>query len=191
MRPSLRLPLIVVGLVVFALAVSAPSRADHIAGTSCGSTVSCAGHEYWPRMTLDDVQKAREYRGTTLRGKPGNDDELLGWHGSDTLYGGAGADVIWADHVGTGQPTTQWDHIWGGPGGDFVYSAKGRNTIRSEGGNDAVKIRYGHGFLDCGSGIDTVYVPRSRKSKWTIRNCERYEYRTEAARGHGIKRVGD
>ncbi len=166
------------------------SRANHIKGTSCGSTVSCAGHEYWPRMTQRDVQKADEYDGSTLRGKKNNNDELLGWHGSDTLYGGVGNDVLWGDHIGDGQPSKQRDVIYGGLGNDFIYSSHGTNVIEAGGGNDAIKTRYGRGRLDCGSGIDIVYIPKSRKSKWRFWNCEKFEYRTESRRGHGIKTHG-
>jgi Ca2+-binding RTX toxin-like protein len=161
--------------------------ADHIEGTSCGTTVTCASHEGWPRMTLDDVQRADKWRGTTLRGKPNNSDELLGWHGSDRLYGYDRSDVLWGDHVGTGQPSSQWDRMYGGPGDDFIYSSRGRNTIYGGSGNDAIKIRYGRGFLDCGAGRDVINVPRSRKHRWRIRNCEKVDYRTERQRGGGLK----
>jgi len=169
-----------------ALTLASAAAADHIEGTSCGTTAKCADHDGWPKMTLDDVQTAA-INGTTLRGKPNNSDELLGWHGSDTLYGYGRADVLWADHIGTGQPTTQRDRIYGGPGNDFIYSSHGHNTIDGGAGNDAIKIRYGRGVLDCGPGRDIYNVPRSRKSRWKIRNCEKVDHRTEAQRGGGIK----
>ncbi|MDP1848118.1 MAG: hypothetical protein Q8K79_10035 [Solirubrobacteraceae bacterium] len=170
-----------------ALSLASVAAADHIEGTSCGTSAKCADHDGWPRMTLDDVQTAAQSRGTTLRGKPDNSDELLGWHGSDTLWGYGRADVLWGDHIGTGQPTTQWDRIYGGPGNDFIYSSRGRNTIDAGPGNDAIKIRYGRGVLNCGPGRDVYNVPRSRKSRWKIRNCEKVDYRTEAQRGGGLK----
>jgi hypothetical protein len=175
------------------VAISAPllpagaADADHIEGTSCGASVKCAGHEHWPRMTMDDVQRADKWHGSALRGKPNNTDELLGWHGSDRLFGHDQADVLWADHVGEGQPKGQWDRIWGGDGGDFIYSSRGRNTIYAGPGNDAIKTRYGRGRLDCGAGRDVVYVPKSRRRNWTFRNCEKYDGRSEAQRGGGIK----
>lgn len=174
-------------LAAAALAGAAPAGADHIQGTSCGSARSCASHDYWPRMTFDDVKKA-SVRGSTLRGRRYRVNELLGWHGSDRLYGGERSDVLWADHDGTGQPTRQWDRIWGRAGTDFIYSSRGRNTIYGGSGNDAIKIRYGRGFVDCGPGRDVVGVPRSRKRNWQIRNCEKFDYRTEAQRGgKGLK----
>lgn|GEM_PF-2519330 len=163
------------------------SWAGHIAGSPCRVASSCAGHEFWPRMTANDVQRAGEYRGTTLRGRPGNRDELLGWHGSDTLYGGDQADVLWADHVGTGQPRTQSDRMYGGAGDDFLYAARGRNTISGGPGNDAIKARYGRGAVDCGPGRDIVHLPKSRRRNWTFTGCERFEYRSESAAGRGLK----
>ena len=178
-----------VGLGLAVSLLGAPAGlANHIAGTPCNNTtVKCAGHEFWPRMTLADVQKAKQHQGTTLRGKPNKSNELLGWHGSDYLYGTNKADVLWADHIGLGQPTGQWDRIWGGAGNDFIYSARGRNTLYGGPGNDAIKARYGRGLVDCGPGRDIVHVPKSRKKNWTFVNCEKYEYRTESAVGHGIK----
>lgn len=164
-----------------------PTLANHIVGTSCGNTASCAGHEYWPRMTQADVQKAAENRGTTLRGKANRSDELLGWHGSDKLYGGAKADVLWGDHIAAGQPTTQKDFLSGGPGGDFIYTSRGTNTVLGGEGNDAIKARYGRGSINCGPGRDIVYIPKKRKRNWRFERCEAFEYRTEAQRGHGIK----
>lgn len=163
------------------------SRADHIEGTSCGGSQSCAGHQFWPRMTPSDVQKARENAGTTLRGKPGNDDELLGWHGSDKLYGGEGSDVLWGDHIAARQPTNQKDFVSGGPGNDFIYTSRGVSTVLGGQGNDAIKARYGRGSVDCGSGKDIVHVPKSRKRNWKFRNCEKFESRTEAQVGRGLK----
>ncbi len=164
-----------------------PAVANHIPGTSCGSVRACAGHEFWPRMTLSDVQVADETEGSTLRGRPGNSDELLGWHGSDTLYGGEKADVLWADHIGTGQPKNQVDVLYGGPGDDFLYSAAGRNTLSGGPGNDAIKARYGRGTVDCGPGRDIVHLPKKRRVNWTFKGCERFEYRSESATGRGLK----
>jgi hypothetical protein len=100
--------------------LASAAAADHIEGTSCGTTAKCADREGWPRMMPDDVQAAAQFGRTTLRGKPNDSDELLGWHGSDTLWGYGRADVLWGDHIATGQPTTQWNRDYGGPGNDFI-----------------------------------------------------------------------
>lgn len=168
-----------------ALDLAGDAAANHIQPNACGR-MACAD-PYWPLMTLDNVQKARPTGRNTLSGRKHEANVLLGWHGSDTLYGGDKSDVLWADHVGTNQPTSQVDVIYGYGGDDFIYSARGRNTIYGGPGNDAIKIRYGHGFLDCGRGNDIVNVPRSRQRFWTIRNCETIDHVTKKGHGGGLK----
>ncbi len=138
-------------------------------------------------MTSSDVQRASKTKGSTLRGRKGRSDELLGWHGSDVLYGGDKADVLWADHVGTNQPRGQVDRLYGGAGDDFLYSAAGRNTLVGGPGNDAIKARYGRGTIDCGPGRDIVHLPKKRRVNWKFKGCEKFEYRSESAVGHGLK----
>lgn len=180
-----------IALIGFAAVTYATAaQADHVASSPCAEAGACAGHKYWPQMTIDDVRKTRQYTGGTLRGKPGNSDELLGWHGSDTLYGGDRADVLWADHVGTGQLTTQRDRLYGGAGDDYLYSSRGTNTLKGGPGNDAIKARYGRGIVDCGPGVDIVHLPKKRRKNWTFIGCEKFEYRSESEVGHGLKTPG-
>lgn len=185
----MRLPVLLLVAAGSAL-FPAAARADHIVGTSCGASVTCAGHQFWPRMTLADVQKA-DIGGSVLNGRRGNADELLGWHGSDTLNGHSRSDVLWGDHEGDGQPKKQRDRINGHGGDDYIYSSHGRSVIDAGDGWDAIKVRYGRGKLDCGPGRDFVYIPRSRKKRWDFTSCERFEYRTEAEVGHGLKTLRD
>lgn len=178
-------------LIGFAAMTATVAQANHIANSPCAEAGACAGHEYWPRMTMDDVRKTPKNAGGTLRGKPGNSDELLGWHGSDTLYGGDQADVLWADHIGgKGQLTTQTDRLYGGAGDDYLYSARGTNILKGGPGNDAIKARYGRGIVDCGPGRDIVYLPKKRRKNWTFISCEKFEYRSESGVGHGLKTPG-
>jgi Ca2+-binding RTX toxin-like protein len=185
---SLRVRRILTFIVPFAvlLTLAGTAAADHIIGTACNRTQKCADHDGWPRMTLADVQIASP-TGSTLRGREQRVNELLGWHGSDTLYGGERADVLWADHIGVGQPTDQVDVIYGYGGTDFIYSGHGRNTIYGGAGNDAIKVRYGRGLVDCGPGRDVINLPRGRQSRWTVRNCEKIDRLTEQARGGGLQ----
>ena len=169
------------------LGAAGTAFADHIEGSSCGSSVSCAGHQFWPRMTFDDVQKAAKDAASVLEGDADAVNELLGWHGSDTLHGGSRSDVIWGDHTADNQPLGQWDRMYGYAGSDFIYSSRGRNTIDGGPDNDAIKARYGRGVVNCGPGRDIVWVPKRRKRNWVFKNCEKFEYRTESAVGHGLK----
>lgn len=82
-----------------------------------------------------------------LCGEGGN-DKLFGKAGDDQLVGGSGEDVVEGDDGS--------DYIKGGSGKDFIKGGPGDDTIR--GGsfnrtNDGAKD-----VIDCGAGIDTVYV---------------------------------
>lgn len=178
----MRRSLLTLALSLVALAVG--EQATH--ATACGTTQKCAGHEFWPAIAKENIQIAHG-GGVTFRGAPNASNELLGYHGSDTLYGGNKSDVLWSDYIGTGQPATQVDKLYGGPGNDFLYSSHGLNTLDAGPGNDAIKARYGRGTVDCGAGRDIVYIPKSRKSRWKFKGCEKFEYRSESVLGHGLK----
>lgn len=166
------------------VALVAGHEAAH--ATACGTTAKCAGHEFWPTIAHSNVQIAQG-GGVTFHGAQDASSELLGFHGSDTLYGGDKADVLWGDYAASGQPATQVDHLYGGGGNDFLYSSHGVNTLDGGAGNDAIKARYGHGTVNCGAGRDIVYIPKSRKRNWKFTGCEKFEYRSESALGHGLK----
>lgn len=174
----------ILALVLASLAGTAGAQVTH--ASACGTTTKCAGHEFWPTIDKRNIQIAHG-GGVTFRGAQDESSELLGFHGSDTLYGGNKADVLWGDYIGDGQPSTQVDKLYAGPGNDFLYSSHGRNTLDAGPGNDAIKARYGSGTVNCGSGRDIVYVPRSRKSHWTFKGCEKFEYRSESVIGHGLE----
>jgi Ca2+-binding RTX toxin-like protein len=99
-------------------------------------------------------------------------NELLGGHGSDTLFAGPEGDVLWSDFKPNG-PKGQVDKITGGDGRDFIYGGPGRNVIKAGAGNDFVKSRYGRGVVDCGPGNDIVYTSRRYRKRYTFRGCER------------------
>lgn len=183
----LRRRLIIAVTAASTLAVGGVATADHIEGTSCGRSMACADHDYWPKMTLSDVQRAKPGGTNVLRGRTDRVNELLGWHGSDTLYGGEKSDVLWADHVGTDQPRTQKDVVYGRGGTDFIYSSRGKNTLYGGAGNDAIKVRYGTGLVDCGPGRDVINLPRTKQKNWTVKNCEKIDRLSERQRGGGLK----
>ncbi len=144
-----------------------------------------ADHKYWP--TIDgELRKAKGGKSTTYQGTPRN-DELLGHHGSDKLYGHDGSDVLWGDWDPKGQPGRQRDLIDGGNGTDFIYASHGHNRILGGAGNDAISAHYGHGTIDCGPGRDIYHVPKTRKNKYKVKNCEKVERRGEKKRGGGLK----
>jgi len=166
------------------LAVAVPAMADHIPGRPCSN---CASHEYWPTIH-GRLAKANNGQAATFHGTR-RSDELLGHHGSDSLYGRGRSDVLWGDwQGGADQPTNQRDRIYGGGGNDFIYGSHGRNVIYGGPGNDAISVHYGRGIVDCGPGRDIYHVARSRRKDYKFRNCEKVDYRPEASRGgHGLK----
>jgi Ca2+-binding RTX toxin-like protein len=138
-----------------------------------------------PRYSCDAVHKrgachrrmVHTGHGRVVTSKSGH-NELLGGHGSDTIYAGPWGDVVWADYKPSGQPMTQVDRIYGGNGRDFIYAGHGTNYIAAGGGDDYVKAHFGRGSIDCGGGSDILYVSRRAQRHYTIRHCERISHKT-------------
>ena len=142
------------------------------------STASAnTSHEGWPAIQLLLMHKLDEHG--VLRGNPGLHNELLGGHGNDIIVGGNRSDVLWGDYKPSGQPETQVDTMYGGPGRDFIYASHGRNNIYAGAGNDWIKAHFGTGgVIDCGSGRDLLYISRRAQPHYQIRHCERISHRT-------------
>lgn len=174
--PSLRLAL----LLTVALASLAGTALAHHTPGSC---THCADHSAWPEIN-GIIQRAV---GPVAYTATDRNDELMGHHGSDVLRGGRGRDVIWGDYDPYGQPASQVDRIYGGPGTDFIYGSHGRNIIHAGPGNDAISVHYGRGIVDCGPGRDIYHVARSRRHGYRFRNCEKVDYRPESVRGGGLR----
>ena len=122
-------------------------------------------------------RKAKKGKGRVMTSRAVH-NELLGGHGSDTIYAGPIGDVIWGDYKPSGQPNTQRDRLNGGAGRDFIYASHGWNTIKANGGNDWIKAHYGRGIIDCGRGNDLLYISRRAKKHYKIRHCERISHKT-------------
>ena len=180
---SRRAPRALGALVLLALLSFLPAAsADHIPGAPCND---CASHEHWPTIH-GVVKKADDGRSSRFVGGA-RSDELLGHYGFDTLSGRGRSDILWGDHDGTGQPSSQNDLIYGGSGNDFIYGSHGRNVIYGGRGNDAISVHYGRGRVDCGPGRDIYHIARSRKKGYRFVNCEKVDYRPERQRGGGLK----
>jgi Ca2+-binding RTX toxin-like protein len=121
--------------------------------------------------------RVRGTRGRVMTRRHGH-NELLGGHGSDTIHAGPWGDVIWGDYKPSGQPTSQHDRLWGGPGRDHIYASHGRNAIRAGGGNDWIKAHFGNGLVNCGGGNDLLYISRRAQKHYKIRGCERISHKT-------------
>jgi Ca2+-binding RTX toxin-like protein len=116
-------------------------------------------------------------RGLVMTSAPGH-NELLGGHGSDTIYAGPWGDVLWGDFKPSGQPAGQSDQLYGGPGRDFIYASHGTNTISAGAGNDWIKAHFGRGSIDCGPGNDLLYISRRAQRGYRVRGCERISHKT-------------
>jgi Ca2+-binding RTX toxin-like protein len=138
-----------------------------------------------PRYSCDSVhlrgkcqrRMVHTASGVVVTNRAGH-NELLGGHGSDTIYAGPWGDVLWGDYKPSGQNSTQHDTIVGGPGNDFIYSSHGVNAIAAGGGNDFVKAHFGRGAIDCGGGRDKLFISRRAQRHFTIRGCETISHKT-------------
>jgi Ca2+-binding RTX toxin-like protein len=131
----------------------------------------------WPRIDgelwINTHDKDASHTGTA------RNDELLGGHGDDRLYGGPGHDVIWTDHNASGNTTRQRDAVYAGAGHDWVYASHGWNNIHGGKGQDTIRVWFGRGFVDCGPGAnDILYVSRTQDRKVKRRHCERVSHKS-------------
>ncbi len=155
---------------------SAAACAPVLSGESCGpgngrrtpGGGEKVPHDGWPAVT-GILWKVSDSRGHSKTGAEAN-DELLGHHGSDTLDGGAGKDILWGDWDPVANNTSQRDVLRGGAGDDWLYPSHGPSTVSGGAGNDHVWAYYGHGTIDCGPGRDTVRVRLG--SAFRLRGCE-------------------
>lgn len=105
-------------------------------------------------------------------------NELLGGHGNDTIHAGPWGDVVWGDFKPSGQPTTQVDRLFGGPGRDFIYAGHGWNTIWTGGGRDVVHAHFGRGIIHCNSRAALVYLSHRSLRRYRLDGCPRVSFRT-------------
>jgi hypothetical protein len=128
-------------------------------------------HKGWPRITgiLWSVQEGGRGRHSHTGG-PLN-DELLGHHGSDTIDGAEGNDVIWGDWDPNNNNSSQRDKLDGGPGNDWIYPSHGNSRVKGGPGNDYVYAFYGRGTIDCGPGRHDKARVRL-VNHYKVRNCE-------------------
>ena len=128
---------------------------------------------FWPKVSgilWQVVDESRDpLKKRTKIGGPLN-DELLGRHGADWLFGGRGHDVLWGDWDPIANNTRQRDVLSGGPGNDWLYPSHGRSIVKGGTGVDYVWAYYGKGTIDCGPGIDMARIRTNGAFK--TRNCE-------------------
>ena len=105
-------------------------------------------HNGWPAVT-GILWKVLDSSGRKKVGGADN-DELLGHHGSDRVFGGEGNDILWGDWDPQNNNTRQKDVLDGGPGNDWIYPSHGSTVVKAGAGKDYVWAYYGRGTIDCG-----------------------------------------
>jgi len=127
-------------------------------------------HAGWPN--IDGALKInKQDQSTPLHGQANRHNELLGGHGSDTIYGGSAGDVLWGDYKPCCQPTTQVDHIFAGPGNDFIYTSHGTNYVHTGGGRDVVHAHFGRGEIFCDSSTVMVFMSHVSRRRYRLHGC--------------------
>ena len=138
----------------------APSQPGVQCGPGNGRKTSGGGskvpHTGWPAVT-GILWKVLDSSGRKKVGGAAN-DELLGHHGSDRIFGGPGNDILWGDWDPSNNNTHQKDVLDGGPGNDWLYPSHGTTVVKGGAGKDYVWAYYGRGTIDCGPGQDTARV---------------------------------
>ncbi len=133
-------------------------------------------HAGWPEidgmLVMHKADESGDISGLALL-----HNELLGGHGDDVIHAGAAGDVLWGDYKPGGQPTTQVDQLFGGPGRDFIYAGHGTNVIVTGGGRDVVHAHFGRGEIRCGADA-TVFLSHRSRSRYTLIGCRHISYRT-------------
>jgi RTX calcium-binding nonapeptide repeat (4 copies) len=145
---------------------ASPSVVHHLAGVA-PLVLSVPVHNY--------VSKTNQgYAGSNARPTWLGHNELLGGHGSDTIWAGPMGDVIWGDYKPSGQPDNQVDRLHGGAGDDYIYASHGLNYIWTGAGNDHLQLVYGHGIVDCnGSGLKTLVMRKLASNRpWKLVGCK-------------------
>jgi hypothetical protein len=141
-----------------------------------GTAAANTSHAGWPEIDgLLVMHKADE--SGELRGVPERHNELLGGHGNDVIHAGIAGDVLWGDYKPSGQPETQVDQLFGGPGRDFIYAGHGTNLIVTGDGRDVVHAHFGRGEIRCGPRTTVFLSHRSRRA-YKLVGCRRISYRT-------------
>jgi Ca2+-binding RTX toxin-like protein len=144
----------------------------------CAAAPANTSHDGWPKIDGDLIMHKADQSGNIRARKLKRHNELLGGHGNDTIYAGRVGDVLWGDYKPSGQPETQVDRIYGGPGKDFIYASHGANFIHGGGGPDQIHAHFGHGAIYCASGKATVFLSHRSRKRYSLHGCSRISYKT-------------
>jgi Ca2+-binding RTX toxin-like protein len=146
-----------------------------LATLSAPAALADTSHKGWPKFDTKPWINKSDADATHHGGA--KNDEVLGGHGDDMLYGEGGRDVLWGDYKPSGQGTAQHDTLDSGPGNDFIYASHGYNDIQGGTGADIVHSHFGRGKIDCGPGHDILFISHKARRGYKVSNCETISYK--------------
>jgi Ca2+-binding RTX toxin-like protein len=163
---------------MFSRSLTAVVLALVLAAVSVPAASAQTSHQGWPKIDgelwINKTDQSTGHHGGA------NNDELLGGHADDQLFGEGGKDVLWGDYKPSGQGTTQHDLLDGGPGNDFIYAGHGINDIRAGSGADIIHAHFGRGTIDCGAGHDILFISHKARTGYKVSRCETISYKPAA-----------
>ena len=133
---------------------------DLLLGGNGNDTLYGDGYEYGDPL-IANYTYAQYHGNDYLDGGDGN-DQLQGDGGSDTLIGGQGDDVIYADAIDSEGNKLDYEYqgedlLDGGDGNDTLWGQGKDDTLIGGAGNDSMDGGLDNDLLDGGDGSDTVW----------------------------------
>ena len=152
-----KLALILVPVAAVALAV--PAYASTITGTPGNDTLTGTGSADRIKALAGDATVHARAGADVVRGGA-DDDTLYGQRGKDQVYGGAGADQLFGQRGNdtlTDARGSLVDTLNGGLGDDVIY-ANYKDQVYAGPGDDRIVVAYPDADMkiDCGDGFDRV-----------------------------------
>lgn len=119
----------------------------------------------------------RGYAKFRLKGTPDRDDKLLGSHGSGTIVGGNGNNILWADHLKAGgdkRARKSTTTITSGNGNNQVFGGRGTNIISVGNGDNVIRAGEGNNTITTGSGHNVIRLQGRGRNTVTLRGGSSY-----------------
>jgi len=112
-----------------------------------------------------DPTRGITWSGNGTKNGSERNDRLNGQHGSNTILGHGGDDVIWGDSAhdtGGSKARAQTDSLDGGPGDDTIYAGRGTSIVVGGDGNDYLQGNGLNSRIAGGNGADNIKLQGRR-----------------------------